>query len=175
MGRRKALLKLSGRTFLMRSVDALSSAVSKVVLLGPGPLPALAKGLTRLDDVPQARGPLAGMLAAFLWAPAVAWVFVGCDQPLVCAPAVRWLLKQRRSDVWAVLPRIQPDGIEPLLALYEPQARSALERLAQGSASLQELAGQPGVATPSPPPALASAWRNVNTPVELRALQQSLD
>ncbi|MEO8505386.1 MAG: molybdenum cofactor guanylyltransferase [Acidobacteriota bacterium] len=176
MGSAKAFLQLEERSFLARTAAALAPVVDRVFILGTGDSPPDAKGWPRLADAPGVQGPLAGMLAAFAEAPHAVWIFAACDLPLVSPPAVRWLLAQRWPGCWAVLPRLGEDRVEPLLALYEPEARPRLEELARGpSFSLQPLAALPGIVTPTPPAALRSAWRNVNTPGELSVLMAELD
>jgi hypothetical protein len=60
--------------------------------------------------------------------------------------------------------------VEPLLAVYEPRARLVIESLAsEGKWGLRRLAGLGGVSSPSPPPDLLPAWRDVNTPEQFRA------
>ncbi len=172
MGTPKALLTLGGTTFFARARAALAGDVERIVVLGGGPVPAGHDDLPRRADVAVAQGPLAGMLAAFDFAPQVAWVFAPCDLPLVSAAAVRWLLGQRAAGHWAVLPRLRAPTVEPLFAVYEPAAAARLRALAAGSGSLQPLARMSGVLTPTPPPELRAAWRNVNTGDELRALRE---
>jgi len=59
--------------------------------------------------------------------------------------------------------------VEPLLALYEPRCRAALESMAlRGDLRLSRVAHARGVAHPRPPAKLVPAWRNVNRPAELR-------
>jgi molybdopterin-guanine dinucleotide biosynthesis protein A len=66
-----------------------------------------------------------------------------------------------------------PGGVEPLFALYEPEARPLLERLAaSANPSFQHLAADSRVATPAPPVELRPAWRNLNTPEELESLRR---
>ncbi len=71
-------------------------------------------------------------------------------------------------------PRATPEvdtstaNVEPLLALYEPEARELLEQAAAtGGRAPHHLAEHTSVFTPPPPPELAQAWRNVNTPDDL--------
>lgn len=176
MGVAKASLRLEERSFLARAAMALAPVVDRVFILGTGDSPPDATSWPRLTDAPGAQGPLAGMLAAFTETPHATWIFAACDLPLISPAAVRWLLAQRGPGCWAVLPRLGEDRIEPLFALYEPEARPRLEEVARGpSFSLQPLASLPGIATPTPPVALRSAWRNVNTPGELSVLMAELD
>lgn len=165
MGRPKETIEIDGRPLLARIAEALATAGAVTLLGGSG-----EASLPRLPDVPNVRGPLAGILAALRWDPAC-WIVASCDLPRLHAGAVEWLLAQRRPGRWAVLPRV--DGVvQPLLAVYEPQALPLLEALAaEGAAGPSRLEGHAHVATPEPPPELAECWRGVNTPEELAELR----
>ena len=173
MGRSKARLEHGGRSFTAIVAAALWPHVFGVVAVGAGELPADAGPLPRLDDVPGIAGPLGGVLAALRHRPRCAWIVAACDLPLLDDAAVGWLRSQRAPDRAAILPRLAASGVEPLCGLYEPAALALLEALAaRGERALQGLARESTVATPSPPEALARAWRNVNTPEDLRELEE---
>lgn len=168
MGRPKAELTLAGEPFASRIVRVLRERVSQVVLLGDGPAPPIEPPVERMADAADLAGPLRGMLAAMRAAPDAAWIFAGCDQPLVSPAAVDWLLAQRVAGAVAVLPRVTTEHVEPLLALYEPPAAALLERFAaEGQWSPQALADAPGVSSPLIPAELRDCWLNVNTPEDL--------
>ena len=108
-------------------------------------------------------------------APGHAVVAAACDQPRFSTEAVDWLLAQRRPGTWAVLPRRPGSGdagpVEPLGALYEPQARGLLEPLlAEGGRGPRAIAGHPKVAHPVIPDALARCWTSIDTPDDLARL-----
>jgi molybdopterin-guanine dinucleotide biosynthesis protein A len=64
--------------------------------------------------------------------------------------------------------------VEALLAVYEPQALQRIEReLAAGRWGLRHLVDDERVVCPTIPEELAEAWRNVNTPEELRACSEN--
>jgi molybdenum cofactor guanylyltransferase len=192
MGRPKQWLQVGGETLLARIAAAVAAAgplalLGGDVMRGPegegvaaprGPTNAASLDLgpaataVRVIDAPNVRGPLAGILAALRWDP-VSWLVASCDLPRLSADAVGWLLAARRPGRWAVLPRV--GGIvQPLLAVYEPQALPLLEALAIDSApSPSRLEGHPHVATPEPPRELVDCWRGVNTPQELAELPES--
>ncbi len=172
MGRPKQLLTHRGRTFYERVSDTLRTVTNRVMAIGAGPLPADTHD-PRLPDVEGAAGPLAGILSALRWAPHAAWIIAASDLPHLSADAVRWMLAERAPGRWAVLPRLTPDGpIEPLLAVYEPQSRAALEALArQKLLAPRHIASLIPVATPCPPQHLHAAWKNTNTPAELVTLE----
>jgi len=170
MGRPKHLAKLGGQTLLERAWHAVAAHGSKVVLLGQ------ARGTARrpwLPDAPGVSGPLAGILAAQRWHPAAAWLITACDMPALGAEALAWVLAQRRPGRWAVIPA-HPDGrLEPLAAVWEPQAAPLLEDLVlRGEPAPRLAARHPKVATPPLPAELREAFRNVNTPAELAALRR---
>jgi molybdopterin-guanine dinucleotide biosynthesis protein A len=179
MGEPKQLLELGSRTLVERVVAALEPVVEGIVLLGAGAVPPGLARLERLADDGRLRGPLAGLLAAFAHRPGAAWLVAACDLPLIGPAAVSWLAAQRTRGIAAILPRLPhlpqmgPGGIEPLFALYEPEARPLLERLAaSANPSFQHLAADSRVATPAPPVELRTAWRNLNTPEELESLRR---
>jgi molybdopterin-guanine dinucleotide biosynthesis protein MobB len=169
MGTPKHLLTLDGTTFLERVLAAVEPAVRGVVLLGAGEVTGARAGTPRVADAPGVEGPLAGILAAMRWAPNHAWLVAACDLPRVTADAVEWLLAQRAPGRWAVVPKTS-GGVEPLLALYEPQARLPLERVAAlGQPAPRLLAEHPRAWVVSPPATLGHCWDNVNTPRDLAA------
>jgi hypothetical protein len=65
-----------------------------------------------------------------------------------------------------------------MLALYEPQALEAMERLARAdrrrNAAPSALLGLPHTAILEPPPELADGWTSVNTPQQLQAEEERL-
>ncbi len=174
MGTPKHLLRREGRTWMSRTVALLESVTSKVVLVGEGRVPA-GNACIRLRDVPDARGPMAGLLAAMRWAPRASWVVAACDLPCLSEDALRWLVAQRTPGTWAIIPSsLQSGRLEPLLAHYDFRSRHVVERLsAAGDFSLAHVADHPKTAVPTPPIALASSWWNVNTPQDLLTLDQS--
>ena len=114
---------------------------------------------------------MAGLLSVMRWAPDATWVVAACDMPRVNSEAVAWLIGQRRPGAWAVMPSLRHGRVEPLLAVYEPQARPLLE--AQAACSRwgpRHLAANDRVICPTPPAELSAAWENVNTPEEMASV-----
>ena len=174
MGRPKHLLEFDGRTFLERAVGALGSRVRGIAILGDGALPPELAATPQLADAPGLEGPLAGILTAMRWAPDRAWLVAACDLPRVTAAAVEWLIAQRGPGRWAVIPRL-PSGLEPLLALYEPQARGVLEGIAaRGLRAPRLVAEHPKAHVAAPPANLLGCWDNVNTAGDLAELGPDL-
>ncbi|MCG6950525.1 MAG: molybdenum cofactor guanylyltransferase [Acidobacteria bacterium] len=171
MGRPKQCVEIGGMTMIEQVVHALSGEVDEVVLLGAGPIPAALEGLRRRADADGCRGPMAGILGAMRFEPQAAWLVAPCDLPLLRPEAIRWLVSRRKVGTWVVFPSF--DGfVEPLLALYESEARGLLETAAAaGEHALQRLARDSRVATFEPPSSLRRCWFNANTPQEIAALR----
>lgn len=166
MGTPKHLLRKSGKTWLERTAELLEQVGESVVIAGAGEVPQELTNCVRLADVPDAEGPMSGILAAMRWAPRVSWIVAACDLPDLSADALDWLVSTRRPGVWATLPRLQGAcGVEPLLACYDFRCRAMLQRQADdGNYRLSDLTSDPKVISPSVPSHLSAAWRNVNTP-----------
>ena len=180
MGWPKQTLQFGGRALGEIAAEALVAAPGdpRVVVLGAGALPPALKAWAQLPDAPGFAGPGAGMIAAHRWAPEAAWIVAACDHPWLRSRHVEWLAAQRQPGRWAVVPR-QRDGHPcPTLALYEPQALEAMERLARAdperNANPSALLELPRTAVLEPPPELADGWTGVNTPEELRAEEERL-
>ena len=166
MGRPKQLLELAGLTFVERVVAALAPVVEEVALLGGGEVPESLARLSRLADAPAARGPLAGLLAAFAARPGAAWLVAACDQPWLDRPLLDWLIAQRRADALAILPRPPGPRLAPFPGIYEPALLPWL-LAAAGRGSLQPLGELAGVRTPGVPAELLPALRDADAPADL--------
>ncbi len=172
MGRPKHLARVGGRSLLQRVADALSPHAQGVVLLGEAPRTA---SHLRVPDAPGVAGPLAGILAALRSHPTAAWLIAACDMPALTPQALAWVLSHRRPGVWAVIPRDCQGHLEPLAALWEPQAAPLLEDLLlRGEVAPRLVAPHPKVLTPDLPPDVAPALANVNTPNELATARRRL-
>jgi molybdopterin-guanine dinucleotide biosynthesis protein A len=170
-GAPKALARIGGRTFAECVAAALESATGDVALIGGGAVPASLAGRVRYPDSPACRGPLAGVLGVLRAVPGRAWLVAACDQPLLTAEALAWLLDRRRPGSIAVFARLGAGPIEPLPGLFEPASAEVLESLALAGGSLQPLAGRADVVIATPPAALAAAWTSIDTPAALARLE----
>ncbi len=170
MGRPKHLICTASKTWLERTVTLLTPIVDKIVVIGAGELPPSCAALSRLSDITETDGPLAGILAAMRSAPQADWLVFACDMPAITIESVHWLLQERESSVWGVVPRLDAakEFYEPLFALYKAPALVLFEELLQqGQTKVNLVAKNSQIATPLVPPTLHKAWNNINTPKEL--------
>jgi len=169
-GSPKQLAPWRGGTLGECVAAALAAAAGEVVLAGDGEVaPALA-GLRRIADAAGARGPIAGLLGALGALPGRTLLAAACDQPLLDAAALAWLVGQSRPGALAVVARLAPGGIEPLPGLYAPAVRAVLAELEAAGGSLQPLAARADVVVAAPPAERRRAWSGVDRPQELAAL-----
>lgn len=170
MGRPKHLLPAeSGSTWLERTVHTVQPQVEGVVLSGRGEIPAGLHSLSRLTDIPNVGGPLAGILSAIRWQPDVSWLFLACDMPEVTAEAVAWLLGERKIGQWATVPtRGGLELVEPLFARYEPQCTALFEQMwLTGTRRIRRIVDFEKINVVRIPVHLQGSWQNINTPEEL--------
>lgn len=72
-------------------------------------------------------GPIAGISAALLEHPKVAWFVVACDLPFLTERTLRYLIERRDVQRLATAYRSSHDALpEPLCAIWEPAAREPL-------------------------------------------------
>jgi len=179
MGRPKHLIEKQNapekNTWLEHTVGLLQPLIGEnIALSGGGLVPASLKHLPRLPDIPEARGPLTGILAAMRWQPCVSWLLIACDMPDISTEAVSWLLSHRRPGCWGTVPRLHEDGhVEPLLAHYDYRCGILFERLlASGSLRIGQVARHGKIESPLIPLPLRPSWHNINTPEELAVSRQ---
>ena len=86
-------------------------------------------------------GPLNGILSAYQCDPAVAWLVVACDMPLLSTTSLDALVKNRDSTKLATV-FFDSDGQlpEPLLGIYEPEFWPIMQKaVADGHYSPRQL------------------------------------
>ena len=125
---------------LDRAVALLEAWCDEIVVTAPPahPLsvPHGARGVARrIDDIPGAAGPIAGLVAGLQACPYERAVALAVDFPLMRPGSLKWLL-ERLPGRNAVLPA--PDGVpQPLAAAYGPGAAEILGRkLSDGERSV---------------------------------------
>jgi molybdopterin-guanine dinucleotide biosynthesis protein MobB len=167
----KHLLQDKGVSWIERTVDMVSSCVEQVVISGNGELPTTLSHLTRLPDITEAKGPMAGILAAMRWSPRTSWLFIPCDLPGLTPQAIRWLLDQRKTGRWVIYPRIPGrTHFEPLFAIYDFRITASLEKLTdEGDFCPFAFLPMAQAWIPEIPKQHAAAWQNVNSPEQLLA------
>jgi molybdopterin-guanine dinucleotide biosynthesis protein A len=125
-----------GQSQARRSVDLLSSFCNEVFLAAreDQELPTDCDGTTRINDRFVSFGPVGGILTALIHDPFSAWFVLSCDLPLIEAEDLRQLVGERDPLSVATAFCSQGGAVledagripEPLIAIYEPKARTRL-------------------------------------------------
>ena len=171
MGKPKHLIVENGITWLEKSVDLLKPVTKNVVISGAGEVPDNLSEIIRIPDVPDVKGPMAGILSCMRWAPYASWLVVSCDMPYLTEEALKWLLSTRKPGVWSALPMPrESENIEPLLAYYDFRSHPLLEKLAFGGEfAPAQISYSSKVIITSPPDGISATWKNINTKDELKS------
>jgi molybdopterin-guanine dinucleotide biosynthesis protein A len=125
-GQEKYFFTYQGKTFIERLVESLQEVVDEIILVARSPEQCRRfhgiRGIRCITDIRVGIGPIGGLHAGSLAAHGE-FIFVSaCDMPCI-NPAVIAHLFDRIDNYDAVIPRWNPDMLEPLHAVYR---RSAL-------------------------------------------------
>jgi molybdenum cofactor guanylyltransferase len=171
MGRDKAGLTFDGRTQLERAYGLVENLVARafVSVRVDQQADPLRVGYPQIVDLPGIEGPVAGIRAAQLAHPEVAWLVLAIDLPLLDTATLQNLIARREPARLATAYRSTRDGLpEPLCAIYEPAAAQALAGwVAAGHNCPRKFLGQSDtllLEQPNP-----QSLDNVNTPADLAA------
>ena len=137
-------------------------------------VPAAAAHRPQLVDRHPQPGPLAGILTAFDFDPAAAWLIVACDLPLLDGDTLDRLLAARAPAAPATAYASADAGLpEPLCAIYEPAFRPVLASAAEAGRTCPR-----GIMKHNPvkliPLARPAALDNANDPTEAARLSALL-
>lgn len=177
MHRDKAALQYRGRSQLDRAFELAGRHVDKVfvsVRAGQATDPTRA-GRPLIVDSVAGEGPIVGIQSALLAHPDVAWLVLACDLPFLSDTALTQLLRERDPTAPATAFRSVHDGLpEPLCAVWEPAAASALDAYQAGGGRCPRKFLIRHAATLLEP-LDRHALDNVNTPEEYTAALAALD
>jgi molybdenum cofactor guanylyltransferase len=124
-GQEKYFFTYRGKTFIERLVDSLQEVVDEIILVARNPEQCRRfdgiRGIRCITDIRAGIGPIGGLHAGSLAAHGE-FIFVSaCDMPCI-NPAVIAHLFDSIDDYDAVIPRWNPDMLEPLHAVYRKTA-----------------------------------------------------
>ena len=178
MGQDKAALEYSGKAQLERAFGLLDKVVTQTfVSVRPDQAQdrLRARFLQIVDTADDVAGPAAGIRAAQLAYPHVAWLVLACDLPFLDMATLQHLIARRDPARLATAFRSSHDGLpEPLCAIYEPAAAAAMaDFLATGRNCPRKLLINSDTLLLDQP--TRKALDNVNTPQELAAARAAAD
>jgi len=171
MGRDKAAIAIGGSTQLERAIGLISNLVARsfVSVRSDQQGDPLRAPYAQIVDAGDVQGPIAGLRAAQLAHPDVAWLVLAIDLPLLDAATLQNLIARRDPERVATAYKSSHDDLpEPLCAIYEPAAAPAIAAwLAAGrNCPRKFLIQSDTLLLDQPNP---QSLDNVNTPAELAA------
>lgn len=176
MGTDKAFLEVGGRRIIDRTVELLGPLFPQLLLVTNNPVGYAYLGIRMVSDLLPGRGALGGLYTALFFSTTQRVFVVACDMPFLRVEVIRHLLRQ--SQKWDVVVPQMGDHVEPLHAVYSRRCLPHVEALLQrGGRKVMDF--YPSVRVLRVPeeeiraldPELLS-FRNVNTPEEIRAIQE---
>jgi len=176
MGKDKAALAYHGKPQLQWAFDLLSGLCEKTfVSVRPDQRdePVRARLPQIVDRLPGI-GPIAGISAAQLEFPHVAWLILACDLPFLSDATLTNLARHRDATRIATAYKSTHDGLpEPLCAIWEPSSRTTVTHwIAMGKQCPRKLLINSDTALLDQVD--VRALDNVNTPEELATARTAL-
>ncbi len=134
LGRDKGLLDYHGMPQVQWLLGLLSSFCAErfVSVRGDQASSGVYKDFPSIVDLAVEGGPASGLLAAFDRYPAVAWLVIAVDMPMLEGATLARLVAGRDAGVLATAYRRVGGPPEPLCAIWEPAVRPLLEGAAGG-------------------------------------------
>ncbi len=124
-GREKYFFTYRGRTFIERLVDSLRQVVDEIILVARDPEQckrfSSLQGIRCINDIRMRTGPIGGLHAGSLAAEGDLIFVSACDMPCIDPRVIAYLF-DHIDDYDAVIPRWNPDMLEPLHAVYRRTA-----------------------------------------------------
>lgn len=176
MGRDKAFLEVGGQRIIDRTVELLAPLFPQLLLVTNNAADYAYLGIRMVSDLLPGRGALGGLYTALFFSTTQHVFVVACDMPLLKAEVIRHLLDQPHK--WDVVVPQMGDHVEPLHAVYSRRCLPHVEALLQeGGRKVMDFYSRvrvlrvPEEEIRALDPELLS-FRNVNTPEEVRAIQE---
>ncbi len=137
MGRDKGLLAYHGQPQREYLYHLLEPFCQKTFLsLRTEQADPLGGTFETITDKDQYKGPFNGLISAHHRFPQAAWLVVACDLPLMDAPGLELLLRQRDPASVATAYATRASGLpEPLAAIWEPSGLQRAESYLQTAES----------------------------------------
>jgi molybdopterin-guanine dinucleotide biosynthesis protein A len=126
MGEDKALVQLHGLSLIERTLSAVSTVCSEIVIIANNAEPLAFLHLPVLADVYPDCGPIGGIHAALASSRTDRVFIIACDLPLV-TPALIQHIADQNSMYDLIVPSCE-GKLQPLCAVYHRRALPAIER-----------------------------------------------
>jgi len=173
MGTDKGWIDINGATFMARIINTVRPLVSNIIIVSDD-----ARydqfGTKRVTDIIPDAGPLGGIFSGLFYSETAINLVLSCDVPLIHEAVITELLKG--NDPEKDIVQLQSQGkTMPLIALYKKQCiHPILSSLKSGERRLTKVVSQLNTKTIVLDASLEKFVTNINTPEDLKLLQDEL-
>ncbi|KJU81533.1 molybdopterin-guanine dinucleotide biosynthesis protein A [Candidatus Magnetobacterium bavaricum] len=175
----KGFITLGDEAILDRNLSILRGFFGECFISTNSPEVYFSRRARLIGDVIDARGPATGILSALLATGAEDVFVVACDMPLVKKELVEFIA---RSQVgYDAVVAVYEGVVQPLLGIYNRRSIPVIERaIAGGRKRLRDVLGMLNVRYLTQEEFSTidnegESFVNVNTPLDLKRLMQSMD
>ena len=172
MGRDKAFLEYQQQPLISYTLQALAPLTQEVLLVANDQKYAVF-GKACIPDLLPDTGPVGGIYTGLSHSKTELNLVLACDTPLV-NPSLLGLLLQHANDSYEVVQVATLEKRMPLIALYKKSCASKLKDcLESGERRLQKVVRQLHTKTLLLAPSMARLTLNINSPEDLKRLEEN--
>ena len=126
MGENKAFIRVGEERIIDRTIRIFRELFEEIVLVTNDPLAYLEFDLTIVTDIIKGKGALGGIYTGLFHASCEQAFVCPCDMPFLNIDFIRSM--QERSAGYDVVVPVQPEGFQPLHAIYSRRCMAAMKR-----------------------------------------------
>lgn len=143
MGTDKALLRISDRTIIERTLDLMSNIFENILLSTNDFESYRFLGLPMVADVYKDHGPISGVHAALVASTSNKNFFLSCDLPLMCEKMIRYIVTF--DSVSPISITTANERVQPLCGVYHKSLIPVIEKMISDSTRLKKENGKSSV------------------------------
>ncbi|MBT8272319.1 MAG: molybdenum cofactor guanylyltransferase [Bacteroidia bacterium] len=174
MGTDKGLMLLHGKTFIEHIIQALKPTVDEIIIVANND-EYDRFGETRIDDLIQDSGPLAGLFSGLKRSKTDLNLVLSCDVPFITTRVLR-IVTDAASDDFEIIQAVYKNESLPHIGLYRKKCMvKSKELLDQGEKRLRSLARHFKTKDLHIDEVYEKNIQNINTLQELKSLLNEIE
>jgi molybdopterin-guanine dinucleotide biosynthesis protein A len=126
MGVNKAFIRVGGERIIDRTIRIFRELFEEIVLVTNEPLGYLEFDLKIVTDIIKEKGALGGLYTGLFHSSCEHAFVCPCDMPFLSIDFIRYM--QERAKGYDVVVPVQPEGFQPLHAIYSRRCMPAIKK-----------------------------------------------